>query len=114
MSDPSERKKFAIAAYNAGEGRIAKAQALAIQDGKDPTKWSHVKQYLEAAGATPKKNKEIQDYVESVSGYESEFAEKSPADKKVKLGKPRSIKKLPVGGHWITLNGIHIFIEDKK
>ena len=32
----SERKKFVLGAFNAGEGRIAKAQCLAEQAGKNP------------------------------------------------------------------------------
>lgn len=108
-----ERKKIAIAAFNAGEGRIAKAQKLAKENGQDPTKWNDVKSYLEAAGATPKQSKEAQEYVDKVLRYEAEFAEKSKADITVKSGKPRKVKKLPEGGHWITLGGKHIFIEDK-
>ncbi len=110
---PVERKKFAIAAFNAGEGRIAKAQKLAKEDGKDPAIWNDVKEYLETAGATSDKSKEIQEYVDKVLEYDAEFSKKSKADKMVKSGKPRKIRKLPVGGHWITLDGNHIFIEDK-
>lgn len=113
VKDSNERKKFVIAAFNAGEGRIAKAQMLAKESGKDPTVWQDVKRFLEAAGATPKKAEEIQEYVDKVLEYESQFAKKSKADKTVKLGEPRKIKKLPMGGHWITLDGRHIFIEDK-
>jgi len=113
VEDSSERKKFTIAAFNAGEGRIAKAQMLAKEDGKDPSVWDDVKDYLESAGATPAKSKEIREYVEKVLVYDAEFSKNSKADKTVKSGKPRKIKKLPAGGHWITLDGKHIFIEDK-
>lgn len=113
IDDPAERKKFAIAAFNAGEGRIAKAQKLAKDDGNDPAQWEDVKKYLEDAGATSNKSKEIQDYVEKVLEYEAEFSKKSKSDKTVKSGNPRKVKKLPSGGHWITLHGRHIFIEDK-
>lgn len=113
VEDSSERKKFAIAAFNAGEGRIAKAQKLAKESGKNPAKWDDIKEYLESAGATPAKSKEVQEYVDNVLKYDAEFSEKSKADKTVKSGTPRKIKKLPEGGHWITLDGKHIFIEDK-
>jgi membrane-bound lytic murein transglycosylase MltF len=113
VKDSAERKKFAVAAFNAGEGRIAKAQQLAKEDGKNPASWNDVKTYLESAGATADKSKEIQEYVDKVLKYDAEFSKKSKADKTVKSGEPRKIKKLPVGGHWITLHGKHIFIEDK-
>jgi membrane-bound lytic murein transglycosylase MltF len=113
IQDPTERKKFAIASYNAGEGRIAKAQQKAKENGKDPRKWDEVKQHLKSAGATDAKAKEVQDYVEKVLRYEEEFAKKSKADKSAKMDKAKKIKKLPEGGHWITLQGKHIFIEDK-
>jgi membrane-bound lytic murein transglycosylase MltF len=113
VEDAVERKNFAIAAFNAGEGRIAQAQKLAKEDGKNPAKWDDVKKYLKPAGATDSKVKETQEYVDRVLENEAEFAKKSEADKSVKLGRPRKIKKLPTGGHWITLDGIHIFIEGK-
>lgn len=112
ISNASERAKFSIAAYNAGEGRIAKAQEMTKRAGGDPKKWDDVKKYLEEAGASDSKAKEIRDYVDSVTAYEKEFAKKSKADKKTKFKKPKKIKKAPEGGHWITLEGRHIFIED--
>lgn len=36
----SERRKFVLGAFNAGEGRIARAQRLAAQAGKNPQSWS--------------------------------------------------------------------------
>jgi membrane-bound lytic murein transglycosylase MltF len=113
IKDSTERKKFVIAAFNAGEGRIAMAQKLAQEDGSEPAIWDDVKKYLESAGATPDKSKEIQEYVDKVLEYEAEFSKKSKADKMAKSGKPRKIRKLPAGGHWITIDGKHIFIEDK-
>jgi membrane-bound lytic murein transglycosylase MltF len=64
VKDSVERKKFAVAAFNAGEGRIAKAQQLAQEEGKNPALWNDVKEYLESAGATADKSKEIQEYRE--------------------------------------------------
>lgn len=112
VKNSSERKRFVIAAYNAGEGRIAKAQELANESGKNPAKWNDVKEYLESAGASPEKVREIIDYVDKIFEYESEFSKKSKADKKAKSGRPIKVKKLPAGGHWITLRGNHIFIQD--
>jgi len=37
VENAQERKKFALAAFNAGEGRISKAQNLAEISGKNPT-----------------------------------------------------------------------------
>lgn len=112
ISNSSERIKFTISAYNAGEGRIAKAQQMTKAAGMNPEKWDDVKQHLEAAGATSKKASEIRNYVDNVMTYEKEFSKKSKADKKTKFKKQKKIKKAPVGGHWITLEGRHIFIED--
>lgn len=39
-------EKLAVAAFNAGEGRVASAQARAERAGKDPTTYEHVSQYL--------------------------------------------------------------------
>jgi len=43
----SERKKFVLGAFNASEGRMAKAQRLAEKAGKNPQLWSDVAEYLE-------------------------------------------------------------------
>jgi parallel beta-helix repeat protein len=63
VSDVQERLKFVLAAYNGGQGRIAGAQQLALEDGKDPTKWDDVKEFLEASGANGEKANEIRNYV---------------------------------------------------
>ena len=105
----NERKFFIIAAYNAGEGKIAKAQMEAKADGKDPTKWEVVKEYLKKAGATDAKVEEIIQYVESATAYEKEFSQKSKADKKLKDKNPKKLSDNSFeDGHWITLdNGNH-------
>ncbi len=112
VSNPSERSKFAIAAYNAGEGRIAKAQQKAKDAKANPRKWKEVQKHLGAAGASSAKVEEIQTYVQTVKAYEKEFSKKSKANKKAKFKKPKGIKKSFLGGHWITLEGRHIFIEE--
>jgi len=86
VSDTAERKKFAIAAYNAGEGRIAKAQQIASNSSKDPEKWIDVSEFLEAAGASSTSSHETREYVDKVSP--------------------------PTRGHWVTVKGQHIFIRE--
>ncbi|MFC1735335.1 transglycosylase SLT domain-containing protein [Candidatus Hydrogenedentota bacterium] len=39
IPDIEERKKFALASYNAGKGHVEDAQRLAIKHGKDKSKW---------------------------------------------------------------------------
>jgi len=112
ISNPSKRVKFIIAAYNAGEGRIARAQKITKESGGDPNSWDEVKENLEAAGASTKKANEIRKYVEKVTSYEKEFSKKSKANKRAKHKKAKKIKKAPKGGHWVTIDGRHIFIED--
>ena len=112
VSDPFERAKFTLAAYNGGEGRIAQAQLKAQADGKDPHKWDDIKNYLEAARATPAKVSEIQKYVEEVLQHSKEFSEKSKADKKAKDRKPLKAKETPEKTNWITKDNRPIFIGD--
>ena len=112
ISSAAKRVKFVIAAYNAGEGRIAKAQKITEESGGDPNNWNDVKENLEAAGASAKKAKEIREYVEKVTAYEKEFSKKSKANKRAKHKTAKRIKKAPKGGHWVTIDGRHIFIED--
>jgi len=111
ITDSIERRNFVIAAYNAGEGRIAKAQKLAEEAGKDSQKWDDVKEYLVAAGASQAKAQEIIGYVENVNKYEKEFEEKSKASEKYKDKDTTDIKQSPADGHWITKGDRHIFIE---
>ena len=100
--DINERKLFAIASYNAGEGRIAQAQMQAKQDGKDATKWEIVKKYLKEAGANDAKVTEITEYVEKILFYEQEFATKSKANKKLKDKPPKKITTNDsIDGRWL-------------
>ena len=66
VPDKTERLKFVLAAYNGGQGRIAKAQQICEDEGDNPERWDDTKKYLEAAGATPEKAKIIKNYVEQV------------------------------------------------
>ncbi len=112
VKNPVERKKFTLAAYNKGEGRIAKAQNLAKKAGLDPTQWDNVKDFLEKAGATKKQADEARHYVVAVLSNESEFAKKSTANKKLKHKKEKKIRNRCTDGHWITKDDRPIFICD--
>jgi len=105
-----ERKKFVLGAYNAGEGRIAGAQRLAEQAGKNPQLWSDVRQFLEAAGATKAKALETIEYVDKGLSYEAEFAIKSPADKSKKQKQPGKQQAWCTEGHWRTIDDRPVFI----
>jgi hypothetical protein len=65
IDDGGERRMFAVAAFNAGEGRVAQAQARAEKAGLDPTRFAHVKPFLPRI---------TQGYVDRVSGYAREEA----------------------------------------
>ncbi len=105
VKDTKERKKFALAAYNAGQGRIAQAQIEAEKAGENPALWDIAKEYLRQAGANEKKEKIIKEYVVSIEVYEQEFVLKSPADKEAKNKKPKPVKSSGEEGcHWVTLD----------
>ncbi len=108
IKDAEERKKFILAAYNGGQGAIAKAQRLAQQAGEDPTNWNNVQNFLEQAKA--RNPDQIRQYVENVPKNEIEFAQKSQADKKAKYKKIGKNKIPCLDGHWITKDHLHIFI----
>lgn len=107
VRDVAERKKFIIAAYNGGQGRVAKAQRMARQAGKDPGLWDEVKKFLEAAGATRSKAVEIKEFLEKVLSYELEFSKKSPANKKVKR---KEVKYRCTDGRWRTIDDRPVMI----
>jgi soluble lytic murein transglycosylase-like protein len=65
IEDGDERQLFAVAAFNAGEGRVAQAQQRAEKAGLDPTRFAHVKPFLPRI---------TQGYVERVSTYAREEA----------------------------------------
>ncbi len=106
----SERKKFVVGAFNAGEGRIAGAQRLAEQAGKNPRLWGDVRDFIAEAGTTPAKERETKEYVEDVFRYEAEFAIKSPADKNKKQKKPRKQQAWCTEGRWRTIDDRPVFI----
>lgn len=108
----SERKKFVLGTFNAGEGRIARAQHLAEENGKDPRSWSAVVNYIAAAKAGPAKQEETRAYVELVPLYEAEFAKKSPANKNLKERGVRKGRYLCTEGHWVTIDDRPVFICD--
>ncbi len=110
VTDPVEREKFDLAAYNAGSTPIAKAQQLAKKAGKNPAVWDDVKTFLKAAGVNAEKVTEIRNYVTKILRYQNEFAEKSSADARAKDRKLVKPKIQCTKGHWITKDHHHIFI----
>jgi membrane-bound lytic murein transglycosylase MltF len=106
----SERKKFILGAFNAGEGRVARAQHLAQDGRRNPHVWSDVVNDLAQAKAGPAKAKETREYVEMVPLYEAEFAQKSPANKTMKKKGARKGKSLCTVGHWRTIDERPVFI----
>ena len=112
IQDCVKRKNFSVAAYNAGEGSIARAQQEAQKAEKNPQVWSEVKDFLEAAGVTPDKVKEILHYVDNVINYEIEFSKKSLADKNIKHKEPALLKQQEEKGHRVTIDDKHVLIHD--
>lgn len=113
VSSISERKKFVLAAYNAGEGRIASAQKLTKEDRKNPQVWSDVEQFLpKVPKTTREKVQEIRHYVEIIPIYEAEFARKSPANKNIKHKNVRKELTRCTEGHWRTIDDRPVFICD--
>lgn len=110
VKDVSERKRFVLGAYNGGEGRIAGAQHLAEDAGRDPSVWSEVQRFLEAANATEAKAAETRAYVETVPSYEIEFAQKSLANKNLKQKTMKEAKNQCTDGHWVTIDDRPVFI----
>lgn len=108
ITSSRERRKFDIAAFNGGEGRIAKAQAQAKKDGRNPKKWDDVKNYLKAAGANPAKVKEIQNYVDLVLEYLKEFLEKSKADRNIKKKDQPTNLHLTMGAGLLRMIGVFL------
>src|SRR5206468_10044339 len=60
VANGDERRLFAVAAFNAGEGRVAQAQARAAAAGGDPTRFADVRRFLPTV---------TRGYVERVAGY---------------------------------------------
>jgi membrane-bound lytic murein transglycosylase F len=79
ISDPEQRIKFILAAYNGGNGHVADAQALARKYGDDPYVWDNsVEKYIELKSKPEYYNdpvckngylrsKEVLNYVQQVS-----------------------------------------------
>lgn len=51
-ADPNSIERLAVAAFNAGEGRVASAQQRAERAGKDPSVYEQVAQYLPSSTRT--------------------------------------------------------------
>jgi len=64
-ANSSSLEKLAVAAFNAGEGRVASAQQSALKAGRDPSNYEHVAPYLPTI---------TQSYVERVISARARFA----------------------------------------
>ena len=64
-ANTSSLEKLAVAAFNAGEGRVASAQQRALQAGKDPSQYDHIEDYLPES---------TQQYVSRVLEAKAQFA----------------------------------------
>jgi soluble lytic murein transglycosylase-like protein len=64
----SDLEKFAVAAFNAGEGRVASAQARAAKEGRNPAIFEQVQPYLPDITQT---------YVARVMRYRDQFEQQS-------------------------------------
>ena len=95
-------KKFVLGAFNAGEGNIDKAQALAEKAGKNPELWSDVANYL---------TDETRQYILNILSYQNEFSLKSSANKNIKQKEPRRQNRC-TEGHWVTIDDRPVFICD--
>jgi membrane-bound lytic murein transglycosylase MltF len=102
VKNASEREKFILGAFNAGEGNVAKAQASAEKAGKNPQLWADVEKYLAD---------ETKQYILKVLSYQTEFGLKSPANKKIKQKEPRKEYRC-TEGHWVTIDDHPVFICD--
>ncbi|MCC6952542.1 MAG: transglycosylase SLT domain-containing protein [Deltaproteobacteria bacterium] len=65
VKSADDLEKVALAAFNAGEGNVAKAQRLASRLGKDPALYTSIEPYLPPSTRT---------YVQRVTNYKVEFA----------------------------------------
>jgi hypothetical protein len=64
-ANSSSLEKLAVAAFNAGEGRVAASQSAALRAGKDPSVYEEISMYLPES---------TQKYVERVLASKGEFA----------------------------------------
>jgi membrane-bound lytic murein transglycosylase MltF len=102
VKNASEREKFALGAFNTGEGNVAKAQALAEKAGKNPQLWFDVEKYL---------TDETRQYIDKILFYQDEFNLKSLANKNIKQKEPKKQYRC-TEGHWVTIDDRPVFICD--
>ncbi len=69
-ANAQEVQRLAVAAYNAGPGRVARAQELARAHGQDPAHYRNIEPYLPH---------ETRQYVKRVERFTSEFRGEGPA-----------------------------------
>ena len=110
VKDARERYKFVLGAYNGGQRYVADAQRLAEKAGKNPRLWADVQAFLESADTPESTADQMRQYVETVPLYEIEFAQKSPADKRLKAKEPRREQYSCAKGHWVTIDDHPVYI----
>ncbi len=105
VSDSEERIKFMLAGYNLGFSTVRKSQKEALAAGKNPALWSDVEKYLpmEKEKIIDKKTKKV---------IETRLKE-SQAIKYVS-DVLKHEKAFDSSGHWVTIKGNAVFIENKK
>jgi membrane-bound lytic murein transglycosylase MltF len=112
IEDKNERKKFVLAAYNAGPGRIALTQMKTKEAGQNPTIWKIAFSFLSAANAEADKIKELTDYIPDILSFESWFSVHSEANKDKKDRKPKKQRDC-AQGHWVTIDDRPVYICDE-
>ncbi|MDP3722258.1 MAG: hypothetical protein Q8R91_02015, partial [Candidatus Omnitrophota bacterium] len=112
VKNSRERYKFVLGAYNGGPTRVADTQRRAEKTGTDPRLWTNVEKFLESENTKKSIADQMRQYVEKVPLYEAEFARKSPANKRIKLKKPRKERYSCADGHWVTIDDRPVFICD--
>jgi peptidoglycan lytic transglycosylase F len=70
-----ERLKFALGAYNDGQGHIIEAQKLALEANRPPDKWSSIAASLPAV--TGQHAEETVNYVEKIFRFWAEYKEEN-------------------------------------
>lgn len=110
VKDARERYKFVLGAYNGGQRYVADAQRLAETAGRNPRVWADVQEFLESADTPKSIAVQMREYVEKVPRYEVEFAQKSPADKRLKAKQPRREQYSCTKGHWVTIDDHPVFL----
>jgi hypothetical protein len=69
-----------------------------------------VQEFLETADTPRSVAEQMREYVEEVPKYETEFADKSQADKRLKAKEPRRDQYSCAKGRWVTIDDHPVYI----